>query len=871
MSKDSASRDAAYAHALERVTRQVLVMKQASDIEGLTQLVWDELKELELSFVATALCLVDEEHDQMVLHNIWGRRFIDELVGPAPGARDLGDDLYLITTQTPLSEASSRYQDAITAWRGQTVDRHPLTPSEIEELAGLVEERYGQTLDVEGYPIRFHLHVPFEYGVFTLRTDDPNPDQYSSEQVDFLRHLMEIVSIGYGRYREFLRAERGRAAQQVRAEVQAMKASDDIVGVMGLIWEELAGAGTGIDYMTISVRDPQEDVVHLQALHGGRHRDLMRAVWSSVPADHRRDILPGVDFFAYRVPGPVWDRHHTEYAGLRRVGEDRTDQYYERVKSLYGVDHWPEDLLLPFVGMVARFPGGRLNATHFHYEPEDTFSTFTPEDLGILESFAEALGLGFTRYFDFQILEQRNRELEIERAVEQVQSAVHGMKGSADIVPVMLLLSGELLRLGLEYHFCSVALVDREAGRVRIYGAVHAISDFLGERWLMMPRGHVVDSFGPDAVSRLENEEGPVYLTDIPGAGEATVQYTSGPLDSYHGRAQEIDKTIILSRTEEEAESVVPQLMKQWKLRVYPSEFWPRSVLRTPFPGGTIALSDGRRDLYSEDDARILERFAEAFSLGYARHLDFRRLEQQNRALEAANAQVKESTRRKSEFLARMSHDLRTPMNAIIGYTRILMRKTGDLLDQRQRRNLEYIQTSSESLLNLINEILDLSRVEAGRIEVKPEDVDLGRLALECAGSVESLVDPKVQLIRELANVPSIRTDPEILRKVLMNLLGNALKFTEQGSITVRVEPVEGQVELSVADTGMGIPDEDLPDIFEDFRQVERQGRPEVEGTGLGLAIAARSVELLGGSIACASEVGKGTSFTVRLGDYTRE
>ncbi|MFH1842487.1 MAG: HAMP domain-containing sensor histidine kinase, partial [bacterium] len=293
------------------------------------------------------------------------------------------------------------------------------------------------------------------------------------------------------------------------------------------------------------------------------------------------------------------------------------------------------------------------------------------------------------------------------------------------------------------------------------------------------------------------------------------------------------------------------------------------------FPGGYISLTHSTIDRYSEDDARILERFAAAFSLGYARHLDFRRLEQQNRALEtanqqlaAANAHIQETTHRKSDFLARMSHDLRTPMNAIIGYTRILTRKAKDVLDPRQLRNLENIQTSATNLLNLINEILDLSRVEAGRIDVHPRDVDLRQLAEECASSIESLIGPRVELRRQLSDVPSIRTDPEILRKVLMNLLGNAVKFTAAGRITLAVDFVDDRIELSVADTGVGIPPEDLPYIFEEFRQVERQGSPEIEGTGLGLAIARRSVELLGGTITCESEVGQRTCFTMTIADY---
>jgi len=291
-------------------------------------------------------------------------------------------------------------------------------------------------------------------------------------------------------------------------------------------------------------------------------------------------------------------------------------------------------------------------------------------------------------------------------------------------------------------------------------------------------------------------------------------------------------------------------------------------ITNVPFQHGAVGF---REREYFEDHVTIVQKLTEVLSLGYLRFLDFQRLEEKNQALEEANQQIQENTRRKSDFLARMSHDLRTPMNAIIGYTRILLRRCQDTLESRQLRNLENIDTSAHNLLNLINEILDLSKVEAGRIEAQPHPVDLQQLAIECVAAVEPLIKAEVQLIQDIEAVPSLRTDGEILRKVLINLLGNAVKFTDAGSITVSVKPAEDQVEISVTDTGMGIPSEDLPYIFEEFRQVERQGSTDKEGTGLGLAIARKSVELLGGTISAESEVGTGTTFTLRIKDYPPE
>ena len=143
--------------------------------------------------------------------------------------------------------------------------------------------------------------------------------------------------------------------------------------------------------------------------------------------------------------------------------------------------------------------------------------------------------------------------------------------------------------------------------------------------------------------------------------------------------------------------------------------------------------------------------------------------------------------------------------------------------------------------------------------------MDLGKLVGDCITSVRPLVKPGVQFEERLEQLDTVHTDPDRLQRVVINLLGNAVKFTEEGSITVSLKSVDEWVELSVVDTGPGIPAAELPFIFEEFRQVEGE---EKEGTGLGLSMAKKSIELLGGTISAESEVGEGTTFTVRIRDY---
>jgi signal transduction histidine kinase len=247
------------------------------------------------------------------------------------------------------------------------------------------------------------------------------------------------------------------------------------------------------------------------------------------------------------------------------------------------------------------------------------------------------------------------------------------------------------------------------------------------------------------------------------------------------------------------------------------------------------------------------------------------RLAKQNRSLELANIkiregshQVEEANRLKSAFLAHMSHDLRTPLNAIIGYTRILLRRVQGQIDERQFRNLENARVSADNLLLLINDILDLSRIESGRTEIHITEVDVYRLAEECAATVESLIPEGVELVCDLQEVSPVPTDGDRLRRILMNLLGNAVKYTEAGNITLRLQTVGKWIDFSVTDTGVGIPAADLPHIFDEFRQVDRKDKKR-EGSGLGLAIVRRSIHMLGGSVDAVSTVGHGSTFTVRL------
>jgi len=243
------------------------------------------------------------------------------------------------------------------------------------------------------------------------------------------------------------------------------------------------------------------------------------------------------------------------------------------------------------------------------------------------------------------------------------------------------------------------------------------------------------------------------------------------------------------------------------------------------------------------------------------------RISRRTAEIQTVNTQLRESTRHKSQFLANVNHELRTPVSAIIGYARLILRKTEGQMPQSQRDNLQDLHTTAEHLLQLINSLLNLAKIEAGRIEIRVEPVQVDELIHGATSTIEQILkQDQVRLVREIEpGLPTMNTDREQLRQIILNLLGNAAKFTEEGEIKVTAVQQNSSIKLTISDTGIGIQKEDLNQIFEEFHQGNRSNGGNHDGTGLGLAIVKRSLKLLGGEIAVESEVGKGSTFTVTL------
>jgi signal transduction histidine kinase/HAMP domain-containing protein len=283
-------------------------------------------------------------------------------------------------------------------------------------------------------------------------------------------------------------------------------------------------------------------------------------------------------------------------------------------------------------------------------------------------------------------------------------------------------------------------------------------------------------------------------------------------------------------------------------------------LLREGVPVGAIMIRRTEVRPFTDKQIALLKTFADQAVIAIENVRLFNEIQEKSKQLEAAN-------RHKSDFLARVSHDLRTPLNAIMGFTRIVVRRMEGQMPDLQKENLQKVLISSEHLLNLINGLLDLAKIDAGKMEVSADTFRIEDIINMTTATVEPLLkDGRVRIVRDVTpNLPPLKTDRDKLKQILFNLLSNAAKFTEQGEIKVSASPENGNLKLAVADTGIGMKKEALDHIFEEFQQAEKTTASKYGGTGLGLAIVKKFINLMGGEIVVESEEGKGSKFTITL------
>ncbi|MBI2227867.1 MAG: GAF domain-containing protein, partial [Deltaproteobacteria bacterium] len=415
-----------------------------------------------------------------------------------------------------------------------------------------------------------------------------------------------------------------------------------------------------------------------------------------------------------------------------------------------------------------------------------------------------------------QKVEDRTRELtealEQQTATSEVLRVISG--SPTDVQPVFETILADALRI-CEAHYGGIFRFDGEAFQ---YTASSEVSPEL----LAYLKSNPIKPGRQSALRRVGLEHRPVHIPDV------------------------------LADTECE----LPEAYRQEGMRTALAV----PLLRENALIGAITIH--RRDVrpFSEKQIALLQTFADQAVIAIENVRLFQEIQEKNEQLETAN-------RHKSQFLANVSHELRTPLNSIIGFTRIVQRKTETQIEKLQKDNLQKVLISSEHLLSLINQLLDLAKIEAGRMETYAETFKLDEIIRVATTTMEPLLkDGRVKLVTEIApDIPPLKTDRDKLKQSVLNLLSNAAKFTEQGEIKVAAWRDDGMLKLTVSDTGIGMEKEALDMIFEEFRQADMSSTRRYGGTGLGLAIVKKFINLMGGEIVVESEVGKGSKFTITL------
>ena len=408
--------------------------------------------------------------------------------------------------------------------------------------------------------------------------------------------------------------------------------------------------------------------------------------------------------------------------------------------------------------------------------------------------------------------------------------------------------------------------IHRMESTLRLF-AVRAAAEL--ERQKLDARFHDLFEFAPDAIM-MANAAGSIQLVNR--QAEQLFGYERGELVG-----QPVEILIPASRGQGDGPRTMGTGRSDLHGRKKDGTVFPADISLSPLESeeGRLVVAAVRDVTERQRATEVLERTARELTAAKTA-LEAERAQLADRVaartaeLTVANAELEHANRLKSEFLANMSHELRTPLNAILGLSEALLEQIGGPLTPRQVRSTTTIHTSGQHLLALINDILDLSKIEAGKLELRSEKMSVDELCQSCLGFVKTqAMKKRIQVASENdGRAAHLRADPKRLKQILVNLLTNAVKFTPEGGrigLTVTAPPGEDMVRFTVWDTGIGLAPDDAARLFRPFTQIDSGLNRAQEGTGLGLALVAKLTDLHGGSVAVESAPGQGSRFTVTL------
>jgi signal transduction histidine kinase len=869
--KEDQNRELTIQNALERVRAQAQGMQVSDELAGVVMTIYEELQGLGYALLTATVILWEDEQNETAYFWSFSENIQERLGLSDEALRSRAPVEMVLPTSLRghLNEARAR-GDWFTSRR---LEGQALRDSRRDN---------GRSIGMKGSQLRSFVsrqprvetryHVFHTHGSINLNRAEP----LAEADLLVVKRFTDVFDYAYDRFQELKEKEDQNreltiqnALERVRSQAQGMQISDEIAGVSTVLFDEFVGLGHELTSLSIILWN--EDATQFEFwTTGAESRPSMTAEERFSREPFQSELGAGSRRKAWRKATLAARDRGEPYCVYEVVGEEENEAFErENLEAHYPAEE--VDTRLEAWGPSYAYRGMHVV---FHSHGFVNFvleRRLTEDELEVARRFTEVFDYAYDRFRELKEKEERARQADQRAAVDRVRAEATAMEKTDDIADVVTALWDGLIGQNIPFAFLTMEVIDRDVDVLQAYAAMpdrNPIRDRLNAEEQLQNRSLLLRANILEGVDLLRSE---ISLTEAIEAGFSTEALSRTVIDEGSDRSAFIEKVWGITTPDDR-----PPVVK---------------AVRAGFEHGSLNLYVDPDEGVASETISFVEALGEAVSIGFARYWDFRALETQNVELEQANEEVRAATQMKSQFLANMSHELRTPMNAIIGFTRLVLRRS-DNLEDRQRGNLEKVQLSANHLLTLINDILDLSKVEAGKVDLKPTHFALQLLLEGCCATVgPTLGKPSVALVCEIGQgVGEIYGDEDRLRQVMTNLLSNALKFTDAGEVKVTVKGTYPQplpsgrgvkskagdhqkqmLEIAVRDTGIGIPGDQLGMIFEEFRQVDGSITRKIQGTGLGLAITKRLIELMGGTIGVESEVGKGSVFTITFPTHMPE